>query len=335
MSRRTQVRPTPAQLLLLALVILVRSPSALARTQVILSTDVGNEIDDQWVVAYLLVDSEDFDVLGIISAHAPSLPDPSAHYTYLILRDEVETRLGMLQHPPLLEGSSTPLKNVKTPELNPGVDFIVSSSKQFSSAHRLTVLTIGAATDVASAILEDPSTVERIRVIAMGFKNWPQGGDEFNVANDVHAWQVILNSEVPVVVGCADVCRANLSLTLVQAGKLISKHGPIGAWLWSEFESWYYRFVKPLRVDDFSRSWVIWDIITAAYANGWTSQSSYARPRLTDTMQFEHGSSGPRIVWITHVDTARLWADFVSKLDLYERSHAVPASRLGLPCGTP
>jgi purine nucleosidase len=336
MNRRRQLSRIVVQALALVLISLVRSVAGLAKAQVILSTDVGNEIDDQWVVAYLLADPQDFNVLGIISAHAPTLPDPSARYTYMVLRDEVETRLDMVQHPPLFEGSSTALKNVETPEPNAGVDFIISSSKHFSSMHRLTILTIGAATDVASAILEDPSIAQRIRVVAMGFKNWPQGGDEFNVANDVHAWQAILNSQVPVVVGCGDVCRANLSLTLSQARNLISPHGPVGAWLWSEFQSWYYRFVKPLRVDDFSRSWVIWDIITAAYVNGWTNQMSYPRPRLTDAMHFEQGTSGGRIIWITHVDTARLWADFISKLDDYQRAHAMRANILtSPPCGIP
>jgi purine nucleosidase len=320
----------------LALFILLGAVFAFAKLPLILSTDVGNEIDDQWVVAYLLADQQDFDVLGIISAHAPTLPDPSAHYTYMVLRDEVENRLSMIQHPPLFEGSSVPLKNVKTPARNAGVDFIVSSSQHFSRAHRLTVLTIGAATDVASAILEDPTIARRIRIVAMGFNDWPEGGNEFNVANDPHAWQAILNSRVPVVVGCADVCRSDLSLTLAQARNLVSTHGPVGAWLWDEFQLWYFRFVKPLRANDFSRSWVIWDMITPAYLEGWTSQHTYPRPRLTDKMHFQPGLSGGTITWITHVDAAKLWAEFVAKLDAYQRTHVIPAKRFfGMPAYVP
>ena len=41
-----------------------------ARIPVILSTDVGNEIDDQWAVTYLLLQPR-FKVLGVMSAHAP------------------------------------------------------------------------------------------------------------------------------------------------------------------------------------------------------------------------------------------------------------------------
>jgi purine nucleosidase len=307
----------------LALLTLLGACQSFARAPVILSTDVGNEIDDQWVVAYLLVDRRDFNVLGIISAHAPTLPDPSAGYTYRVLRDEVENRLNMSQHPPLFEGSSLPLQDAKTPRPNAGVDFIIATSRIFSSRHRLDVLTIGAATDVASAILEDPSIVHRIRIVAMGFKSWPEGGDEFNVANDYRAWQVILSSGAPVVVGCATVCRADLSLTLAQARSLISTHGPIGAWLWSEFQEWYFRFVKPLRVDNFSKPWVIWDMITAAYVQGWTRQQVYPRPSLSDAMQFDHNATQGTITWITHVDSRKLWADFLKELDYYQRAHAV------------
>src|SRR5579875_3947902 len=114
-----------------------------SKVPVILSTDVGNEIDDQWAIAYMLT-NPDFEVLGVISAHAPSLPDPSAHYTYEILKDEVETRLGMVVHPPLFEGSSEVLANTSTPNPNGGVDFLLSASRNYSPEKRLTILTIGA-----------------------------------------------------------------------------------------------------------------------------------------------------------------------------------------------
>lgn len=307
---------------LLVVLGLAWSVQANPRIPAILSTDVGNEIDDQWAIAYLLTNPE-FEVLGILSAQAPSVPAPSAHYTYMVLRDEVENQLRMATHPPLFEGSSLPLADTKTPRINGGVDFIVQSSKSFTQDNRLTVFTIGAATDVASAILEDPSIVGRIRVVAMGFESWSRGGDEYNVVNDVNAWQVILQSDVPLVVGAGDVCRSHLALTFDQARDLIGKQGPLGEWLWDEYQDWYYRFVKPLRKDDFSKTWVVWDIITMAYALKMTSQVVYSRPTLRDDLSFEHPQTNKTITWITAVDEKRLWADFVAKLDIYQRSHAL------------
>lgn len=293
-----------------------------AKTPVILSTDVGNEIDDQWAVVYLLANPA-LDVLGIISAHAPTVPAPAAHYTYRVLVDVVENHMRMSVHPPLFEGSSLPLENDTSPRKNAGVDFIIESSKSFSPDHRLWVLTIGAATDVASAILQDPTIVDRIRVVAMGFRDWPDGGEEFNVANDVKAWQVILRSRVPVVIGCGKACEATLALTPAQAKELVAARGPIGAWLWEEYEAWYYRFVKPLRKDDLSKPWIIWDTITLAYIEGITEQKQVPRPVLKDNMIFDHVETRDTITWITGLDSKRMWADFAEKLDAYQRTHAV------------
>ena len=296
-------------------------PTVDTRIPVVLSTDVGNEIDDQWAVAYLLLQPR-FEVLGVMSAHAPSLAAPAGYTSYRILRDVVENRLGMSVHPPLVEGGSLPLLNAKTPRPSPAVDFLIRTSKRFSREKRLTVLMIGAGTDVASAILTDPSIVERIRVVQMGF-NDERGGDEFNIANDVHAIQAILDSDVPLVIGPGKVCRESLALGFDQAREMLAGHGAIGAWLWEEYQAYYFRSVKPLRVNDFSKPWIIWDNITLAYVLGMTEHHVSPRPQMRDNMTFEVGQRNQTVTWITDVDEKRMWADFLDLVDEYQRTHVV------------
>jgi len=291
------------------------------RVPVVMSTDVGNEIDDQWTIVYLLLQPR-VDVLGVMSAHAPSLPAPAGHVSYRILVEVVEKRLGMNKHPPLIEGGSLPLENAKTPRPSPAVTFLLETSRRFSKENRLTVLMIGAATDVASAILTDPTIVDRIRVIQMGFHD-EQGGDEFNIANDVHAVQAILDSKVPLVIGPGKICRASLSVTFDQAREMLAKRGAIGAWLWDEYQTYYYRSVKPLRVNDFSKPWVIWDNITLAYVLGMTTQHALPRPRMRDNMTFEQVKTDQTVTWITDVDEQTMWAEFLKLVDEYQRTHAV------------
>ena len=197
------------------------SSGAPPRIPVVLSTDVGNEIDDQWTIVYLLINSK-LDVRGIISAHAPTISPPAGQTSYRILLDVVENRLGMASHPPLFAGADLPLEDRKKPRANDGVNFLIEASRDFSAGNRLKVLTIGAVTDAASAILMDPTIVQRIEIIDMGFKRWPNGEDEFNVANDVKAMQVILDSDVPLTIGSGDVCRASLSLHLDQAREMVA-----------------------------------------------------------------------------------------------------------------
>jgi len=291
------------------------------RVPVVLSTDVGNEIDDQWAIVYLLLQPK-FEVLGLMSAHAPTISAPAGRTSYRILVDVVENRMGMRKHPPLIEGGSEPLETSLTGKRSPAVDFLIRTSRKFSKERRLTVLMIGAATDVASAILLDPSIVDRIRVVQMGFTN-EQGGDEFNIANDARGVQAILNSNVPLVIGPADVCRASLSLKFDEARGMLEHRGTIGAWLWEEYQAWYFRVVKPLRVNDFSKPWVIWDDIALAYVLGMTTQHNSARPKMREDMKFENVQTDREVTWITDVDEDRLWSDFLKLVNEYQRKHRV------------
>ena len=212
------------------------------------------------------------------------------------------------------------------PQPSAAVGFLIEASRGFTPERRLTVLTIGAATDVASALLSDPTLADRIRVVAMAFKTMqPGGAAEFNVQNDPHAWQAILQSRVPLVVGTGDVCRATLSLNLTQAQTLLAGHGPIGAWLWDDYRKWYFRQVKPLRVADYSRSWVIWDVITLAYVRGLATSSTIPRPTLTDGLQFAPAAGSGTLENITAVNTPKLWKELLNDVDRFQQTHAVPA----------
>ncbi len=299
------------------------TPLAHAKVPVVLSTDIGNEIDDQWAIAYMMA-NPDFDVRGVISEHAPSIPDPAGYHSYLLLRDEIENRLGMRVHPPIFPGADVALKDAHTPIVNDAVRFLIEQSKAFSPQDRLTVLTIGAATDTASAILADPSIVDRIRVVAMAF-NSETNAKEYNVENDVAAWQVLLNSSVPLVIGPGEVCRADLAMYYDQTRKLLAADGPIGLWLWDEYDAWYFRQVKPLRKDDFSKPWMIWDIITMAYLEGFDTAETKPRPTLNDDLTMTHAPGNNTVTWITHVDSVRLWDDFQARIAMYLRTHDVPA----------
>jgi len=324
------MRPLKQQLCLVVLVISAASSMAATtpakKIPVVLSTDVGNEIDDQWAITYLLLQPR-FEVLGVMSAHAPTITAPAGQTSYRILVDVVENRLGMKRHPPLIPGADLPLANISTPRPSQAVNFLVKTSQRFSKENPLTVLMIGAATDVASAILTDPTIVERIRVVQMGFTD-EQGGEEFNVANDVPAVQVILNSRVPLVIGPGKVCRASLSLTFAQAREMLEKRGVIGAWLWDEYQAWYFRYVKPLRVNDFSKPWVIWDDITLAYVLGMTTQHELPRPKMNDKMTFDPVKTEQTVTWITDVDEQQMWADFFKLVDHYQRAHPIGPPRL-------
>ena len=165
---------------------------------VLLTTDCGADMDDQWALAHLITAPE-FDVRAVVTTHTgknADLAPPAAETSSKNARDVIAHIPGG-KRPEVMPGSSVPL-NSRTPLPNKGVERILSESRAFSRDRRLTVLVIGAATDTASALLTDKTLADRIEIIAMGFKSWAEGGTEYNIQNDPLAWQVILDSGVPV-----------------------------------------------------------------------------------------------------------------------------------------
>ena len=168
---------------------------------ILLTTDIGADMDDQWVLAQLVLGAE-FDVRGVVTTHTgsyPALPAPAAESSARVA-EEVLDHLPLSKRPKVIAGSSDPLRSKTEPRRGQGVDFIVRESRGYDRTRPLTIVVIGAATDVASALLVDPSLAERVEIVAMAFGKWPDGGDEFNVKNDVKAWQVLLESSAPIVV---------------------------------------------------------------------------------------------------------------------------------------
>jgi inosine-uridine nucleoside N-ribohydrolase len=170
----------------------VASPLAIA-----LVTDCGVEMDDQWALAHLLL-SQEIVLRAVVTTHASSrlLVGSQCQEGRRVIAPVPPATGPPL--PPVVPGSDSPLRELTTPSESPGVDTLLELSRAFSPSRRLVVLATGAGTDVASAILKDPSIVDRVSVVAMGFDDWPGGGDGFNVKNDPLAWRIILDSTVRV-----------------------------------------------------------------------------------------------------------------------------------------
>jgi inosine-uridine nucleoside N-ribohydrolase len=290
-------------------------PAAIsAPLAVFLTTDCGVDIDDQWALAHLAL-SPEFVLRGIVPTHASSVRHSSAASAQCasdVLKHVVPAKAAGV---PVIAGSDAPLHDVTTARDNAGVQLLLRLSRQFSASRRLVVLSTGAATDLASAIVEDPSITSRVIVVAMGFTDWPRGGPEFNITNDPVAWQVILSSDVPLVVGSAEATKRGLHMTSPEAAALMRPHGAIGEYLFSLFDRWLAanselvaRMVSP-------GTWVIWDEVVVAYSIGLATGADLARPRLEPDLSFSHPATSGRITWITRIESDRVWRDFTRKID--------------------
>ncbi|GIV16251.1 MAG: hypothetical protein KatS3mg022_1686 [Armatimonadota bacterium] len=284
------------------------------RIDVVLSTDVGAEMDDQWAIAHLALHPR-IHLLGIVTTHTPYLTAQRSAE----VAQEVLSHLDIAEKPPVIPGSSTPLESVDKPQRNEGIEFIIETARRHTPSRPLTLLTIGAATDAASALLLEPSLAERVQMVSMAFHSVEGGGREFNVQNDPKAWQVILDAPVPLTIGPAVTCLRDLLMTLDRAQSLFVNCGETGDYLVRLLRWWLQSQPKVVKdVTGRDDAWPIWDEIVTAHLLGWTEVEKLPRPYLSDNLDFEfvprEGHLYPSVRWIKKVDSDSLWRDLVQLL---------------------
>lgn len=170
-------------------------------TKILIDADSGNEIDDLFAITRALIAPE-LEVVGLTSVHwefHPEAGDSSLEISQQLNEKLLSyTNNSAIPHP---RGSAGMLRYWGDPVPNPSkaAELIISKAKEISGRGKLNVVTLGALTNIASAILMDPEIIPKIRVYSMALQYNPQSRvwnkNEFNVKNDLDAMDLLLNTE--------------------------------------------------------------------------------------------------------------------------------------------
>ncbi len=181
------------------------------KTDVILDTDLYNEVDDYYAMAMLFGHKERFNIKGVTVApffnkRVESVADSIEKST----EDVYKLLELMKEESAVYPGGISYLPNEHTPVPSKAADFMIECSKAYSENNRLYIIAIGAITTVASAILKDPAIVNRIAVVWLGGNaDFVPENKEFNLIQDVAAARVVMGSDVPFMqVPCMGVVSA-------------------------------------------------------------------------------------------------------------------------------
>jgi inosine-uridine nucleoside N-ribohydrolase len=264
---------------------------------VVISSDCGCEMDDQWAIAALVL-APRVDVRAILPAHAPGLTPERSKGVVADLLDH----LPLKSRPPIIPGSPKPLAAIDKPERSAASDRLIAESKGFDSKRRLTVVMVGSSTDVASALLLDPTLADRIAIVSMAFDEWPNGGDPFNVKNDPLAWKSILESRVPLTVADGAVATRDLKLTKAQGHEKLGT-SPAALYLAGILDN-----------PKSAPAWPVWDCGASAVVLGLAEVEMHPRPHLRDDRTFDHSSPRGEIGWVRSVNAAQFWRDLAARL---------------------
>lgn len=199
----------------------------------IVDTDCKAEVDDQYTLAHILMTPK-LDVKGIIAAHFDKMnlhgyaPGETAKASY----EEVQKVMSLMHcggEYPVLMGAPTYLKDENTPIDSEGARFIIEEAMR-EDERPLFIGVQGSITNLASAILMEPKICGRMTSIWIGGGDYPAGGGEFNLMQDVHAANVVFKSAMPLwQVPVSTYKQFGVSLAELQLK--VKPHGKIGDYL--------------------------------------------------------------------------------------------------------
>lgn len=227
----------------------------------ILDTDTFNEIDDQFALVYTLLARDRLDLRAVHAApfhnERSTGPGDGMHKSIEEI-ERVFTALGV-DDVPVRAGSTRWLEGASEHESSPATEDLISLARE--SDDPLYVLTIGAPTNVANALLLAPEIRSKVVVLWLGGHPyyWHATG-EFNLRQDLAASRLLFEPDVNLVrFPCVNVA-AHLRITLPELEACARGNGPVGDYL-------YHIYADFERIDlkkPFA-SKVIWDMAPVAW----------------------------------------------------------------------
>ena len=171
------------------------------KVDVVLDTDAYNEIDDQFAIAYLLLNKDKLNTKALYAAPfyntRSSGPKEGMEKSY----NEIFKLLELMgEDIKVFKGSESYLPNEKELVISPAAKDLAERVNNYSPENPLYIVAIGAITNVASAILLNPTVIENSVVVWLGgHATHYHDTKEFNMYQDIAAARVVMGCGVPFV----------------------------------------------------------------------------------------------------------------------------------------
>ncbi|MEO1263310.1 MAG: nucleoside hydrolase [Bacteroidota bacterium] len=271
---------------------------------VILDADTGNEVDDLYAVARALIEPS-WNILALNATHwqtshwaEPQSMENSHRLNQVIaghLNSEVKTRRGGVAR--MYDWGDMAQHSAAAYE-------IIKQAKALPEGQQLTVIALGALTNVASAIYIDPSVETRIKLFWLGstydFQKGILGTTDFNCVMDIQALHILYKSDVEmhvIPINVAAHMEFDYAKTVAQ---LKGKH-PLCDFL---VDRWYQH------LDGSRKSRTIWDLalIEAIIHPEWAEEVS---------VQMSKDFGGKKINYYKNINAEKMKAEFFETLLAY------------------
>lgn len=205
------------------------------QVRLLVYTDCANEADDQYALAHALMTPK-VEVVGIIAAHFESMAQygrAESGTTASLSMKEIRQVLRLMgigeDAYRLAMGAELPLSDASSPIASEAAQMIIDEAMR-EDERPLYIGCQGSVTDLASAILMKPEICERMTAIWIGGGDYPQGGFEFNLMQDVHAANILFGSKMPLWQVPMSVYKT-FAVSLAELQLKVAPCGEIGKYL--------------------------------------------------------------------------------------------------------
>ena len=244
--------------------------SAQNKIPVILDADTGNEVDDLYALSRALIEPS-WNVLALNATHwqtshwaIPESMENSHRLNQMIIGElglSVKTRRGGIAR--MFDWGDMAQHSAAAYE-------IIQQTKALPEGQQLTVIALGALTNVASALFIDPSIAPRINLYWLGstydFENGILKRQDFNCVMDIQALEILLMSKVEMHIMPINVA-AQMTFDFTATQKELKDKHQLGNLL---LDRWYNH------LDSGRKQRVIWDLalIQAILHPEWTEKET-------------------------------------------------------------
>lgn len=281
------------------------------RLKLILDTDTYNEIDDQFAIFYALFSQDRIDLQGIHAAlfynSRSESPEDGMEKSY----EEIRKILSYAAADERLayRGCRKPLRNTQEYEESEAVEHLIECAMKCTADDPLYVVGIGAATNIASAIMKAPEIMDRIVVVWIGGNTYDWvSKEEFNLDQDPVAGKVLFDCGVPLIQVPAFGVTGFLLTSIPELEYCLEGVNEIGDYL--------VRNVKEYEHEDFVWSKPIWDVgaIGMLVNPAWAPSKLVHAPIITEDGRYAYDDRRHLIRYVYEMDRDTIFRDMFCKI---------------------
>lgn len=289
--------------------------------RLITDTDAKNEADDDFAVVQALL-SPKIENVGLVAAHYGLKRHADSMQRSFEELERVVEKMHFTGQVPILHGGARPMPDTATPVDSEGARLIIEEAMK-ADERPLYAIFLGPLTDLASAYLMEPRIAGRLTAIWIGGGLYPDGGEEFNLGNDIAAVNVVMGSNIPLWQVPKNVYEM-MPVTLAELECRVRPWGEIGAYLCDQLME--HAMTEGPRKSAFrsGECWVLGDspaVGLILYEDRFSFEWKQA-PAVGADMNYIHTQRFRPIRVYKKIDSRLILEDLYSKLELFYRRNS-------------